>query len=423
MTLQSFIKEANHSPFSLYNLPYGIFKPQNEDSFRVGVAIGDWVLDLSFLEKNTLFLDLGKKNHLQNLFNQDRLNPFAAQGPQVWHAVRQQVQQLLSSDNPILQNHPELYSRILFPQNQVTLKNPFHTHAFTDFYASQHHASNVGILFRGKENPLLPNWKYLPVGYHGRASTLYSSGELIRRPRGQVKYPNSEEPIFTPTQKLDFELEMGCFIGVGNPSGEPISIEQASQHLFGMVLLNDWSARDIQAFEYQPLGPFLSKSFATSISPWVVPMEALQPYLSTLPEQTPKPVSYLQQKNRTLPSIRLTVEIQPQNSKIHTKICETNLTEIYWSLEQMLAHHTVNRCIMQTGDLFATGTISGSNSSAWGSLLELSHNGTVPISLLDGNQRCFLENGDSIIIQGFCEKEGLPPIGFGTLINTVSMEN
>lgn len=417
MDLKSFITNADDSPFSLYNLPYGVFKTASS-SYRVGVAIGDYVLDLAYLEQQQLF-----KPILDNpLFNQDSLNDFAIQGPKVWSKVRQHIQRLLSKNEPRLRDHPDLYERALISQTAVQLKIPFHCEAFTDFYASEHHASNVGTLFRSKEAPLLPNWKYLPVAYNGRASTIFSSNTPIHRPNGQVKLPDATAPSFMPTTKLDFELEMGCFIGVGNPNGTPITIANAHDHLFGMVLLNDWSARDIQAFEYQPLGPFLAKSFATTISPWVVPMAALQPYLQSLPTQNPEPVSYLKQVHRQLPSIQLTVDLKTKQNPTEIRLCETNLTEIYWTLEQMLAHHTVNGCIMQPGDLFATGTISGANKSAWGSLLERTFNGTAPLQLPQGEIRRFLEDGDTIIISGYAQKEGLPRIGFGTLVNTIVNE-
>jgi fumarylacetoacetase len=414
MKKKSFVAGADASLFSLDNLPYGVFKTAKEN-YRVGVAIGDYVLDLAYLERRGLLAMMTD----QPLFNQAALNRFAQLGPSVWSSIRQQIQTLLAIDNPLLRDQVELYQSILWPLAETQLKNPFDIGAFTDFYASIHHASHVGSLFRGKENSLLPNWKYLPVGYHGRASTIFPTGTPIHRPHGQVKAPDATEPSFLPTQKLDFELEMGCFVGVGNPSGEPISLERAQEHIFGMVLLNDWSARDVQAFEYQPLGPFLSKSFATSISPWVVPMEALNPYLKPLPEQDPKPVGYLRQTTRQLPSIHLKVEIQARGSTRTTLLCETNLTELYWTLEQMLAHHTVNRCIMQTGDLFATGTISGSEKSASGCLLEITANGSEPIQLANGETRTFIEDGDTIIISGFCAKAGLPRIGFGSLSNTV----
>ncbi len=252
------------------------------------------------------------------------------------------------------------------------------------------------------------------VAYNGRASTVFTSGTPIHRPKGQILPLGEDAPIFSASKKLDFELEMGVFVGVGNPEGKPIAVHDAHSHLFGMVLLNDWSARDIQSFEYQPLGPFLSKSFATSISPWVVPFAALESAMRPIPEQSPQPVEYLYQKRPQLPDIQLKVEIQPRDAQERITLCETNCKELYWSLEQMLAHHTVNNCIMQPGDLFGTGTISGPEQRSWGSLLELSFNGKQPIHLADKVQRTFLEDGDRIIMTGYCDTQ-FGRIGFGSV--------
>lgn len=410
--LTSFIDSAADSLFSIYNLPYGVFHRRGETNARIGTAIGDFVLDLAVLEQTGLLPS-------QNWFNQPRLNVFAAQPKASWDTVRTQLQSLLSIDNPTLQNNTDLLALALVPQQDIVMQPPFHVQGFSDFYASEHHATNVGKLFRGKENALMPNWKYLPVGYNGRASTVFLSGTPIPRPKGQIKLPDQDAPIFAPSKKLDFELEMGLFIGAGNPDGHRIGVSEATEHLFGLVLLNDWSARDIQAFEYQPLGPFLSKSFATSISPWVVPMQALQDFMTPLPTQTPATVDYLTQPQRHLPRVKLSVAIRPHGSKVATTICETHCTELYWSLEQMLAHHTVNHCIMKPGDLLGTGTISGPNRENWGSLLEITFNGTQPLILEDGKERRFLEDGDTVIMTGYCENDHYK-IGFGTLEGTIT---
>ena len=412
--LTSFIKEAAESVFPIQNLPYGIFHRKNDTNARVGTAIGSYVLDLALLEQGGL-LNSGAN---QSLFNHDSLNVFASQGQEVWTTVRQRIQSLLSADNNELQGNESLLSKALIPQNEVMMLLPFKVEGFSDFYASEHHATNVGKLFRGKENALLPNWKFLPVGYNGRASTVFLSGKEIKRPKGQIKLPDKENPIFAPSKKLDFELEMGIFVGVGNPDGKRINVDKAASHIFGLVLLNDWSARDIQSFEYQPLGPFLSKSFATSISSWVVPLAALQDFMTPLPKQIPESVEYLQQESPKLPNTKLKVEIQPKGSNVKTIICETSSTELYWSMEQILAHHTVNNCIMKPGDLLGTGTISGPNRENWGSLLEISFNGTQPLTLDDGHERTFLEDGDTIIITGYCETEHYK-IGFGSLEGTI----
>ena len=413
--LKSFIEGAGESPFPIYNLPYGVFHRKNDTNPRIGTAIGNYVLDLALLEKEGLL----KSGANQSLFNHDSLNIFASQGQEIWTSIRRRIQSLLSTDNHELQDNDSLLSKALIPQNEVVMLLPFKIEGFSDFYASEHHATNVGKLFRGKENALLPNWKFLPVGYNGRASTVFLSGKEIRRPKGQIKTPDNENPIFASSKKLDFELEMGIFVGVGNPDGQRINVDKAASHIFGLVLLNDWSARDIQSFEYQPLGPFLSKSFATSISSWVVPLEALQDFMTPLPKQIPEGVEYLKQASPKQPSIKLKVEIQPKGSKVRTTICETSATELYWSMEQILAHHTVNHCIMKPGDLLGSGTISGPNRENWGSLLEISFNGAQPIKLNDGLERTFLEDGDSIIMTGYCETEHYK-IGFGSLEGTIS---
>lgn len=411
--VKCFIDGADSSPFSIHNLPYGIFHDRNDKTPRAGTAIGDYVVDLARLEEEGLIKAGG-----QAVFKQDRLNLFAGMGPKTWAAVRKRLQSLLSSDNPELQNNAALRERVLIPKAQVTMHLPFKIGGYTDFYAGEQHATNVGKLFRPNESPLPPNWKYLPIAYNGRASTVFVSGTNIARPQGQIKLSPQEPPIFAATKKLDFELELGIFIGVGNPDGRPITLNEANSHIFGCVLLNDWSARDIQAFEYQPLGPFLAKSFGTSISPWVVSMAALKTAMVPLQKQEPTPVSYLQQAKPMQVNIELMVEIQPAGSDVRTKICETNAKELYWSMEQMLAHHTINNCILETGDLLGTGTISGKEKTSWGSLLELTFNGKEPIKLADGSERTFLEDGDKIIMTGFCVSK-LGKIGLGTVEGTI----
>lgn len=413
--IKSFVESAANSLFSIHNLPYGVFYHKDHKNPHIGVAIGTFVLDLTVLEKAGLL----KSRTGELLFNSHSLNIFAAQGKPTWNAIRQRIQSLLDSNNDELQKNKSLLSEALISQSNIKMLLPFKIEGYSDFYASEHHATNVGKLFRGKENALLPNWKFLPVGYNGRASTVFLSGTDIIRPKGQIKTPDSDTPIFEPTKKLDFELEIGFFIGAGNPDRRRINVDEASDHIFGLVLLNDWSARDIQSFEYQPLGPFLSKSFATSISPWVVPFEALQGVMTALPKQSPENTNYLKQTTPMLPNIKLKVEIQPKNSSIKTSVCETNLTELYWSMEQMLAHHTVNHCILNPGDLLGTGTISGVNRENWGSMLEISFNGMQPIKLTDGIERTFLEDGDTVIITGYCETKDYK-IGFGSLEGKVT---
>lgn len=414
-TLQSFVDYPSNSPFPIHNLPYGVFRSHHFDIAHIGCAIGQYVLDLTLLETEGLLLSN------QPLFTSDSLNHFASKGPKVWSTIRKQIQSLLSQDNKTLQDNTALLQKVLLPINEVVMQLPFSIGGFTDFYASEQHATNVGRLFRANENALLPNWKHIPVGYNGRASTVFPSGTAITRPKGQIKTPDMDAPIFAPTAKLDFELEMGFFIGAGNADGKPIPIDEAHAHIFGLVLLNDWSARDIQAFEYQPLGPFLSKSFATSISPWVVPYEAIAQAKAALPKQIPKPIDYLYQENPTQPDIQLTVELQPHGSITRTTICKTNAKALYWSMEQMLAHHTVNGCIMKPGDLLGTGTISGLERDNWGSLLEISFNGKQPLQLDEGIERTFLKDGDTVIFTGHCQI-GDTTIGFGELEGMIRVD-
>ncbi len=399
--LNTFVKNADSSGFSLENLPYGVFKTSHLSKAHIGVAIGHEVLDLTILEQKGL-LNVGQK---KPWFSHTTLNYFAKQGRGAAKKIRQRLQALLDIHNPELQSNHALLNEVLIPQSKITLQKPFHIGGFTDFYASEQHATNVGSLFRSRENALMPNWKRLPVAYNGRASTIYLSGHPVPRPNGQILLPDQEAPIYTACRKLDFELEMGWFIGKGNTDAQPVSVADASEHVFGLVMLNDWSARDIQAFEYQPLGPFLSKSFATSISPWVVTFDALEPFMTNIPDPEVPVVSYLQESNRRQPDVRLKVEIQPKNSSTLTTITETSYSALYWTVEQMIAHHTVNHCILQTGDLLGTGTISGQERQNFGSLLEITENGKTPLILADGQERKFLEDGDKVIFTAYCENE------------------
>lgn len=409
---RTFIDGADDSFFPLENLPMGIFS--HNDTARICTRVGNQVLDLAALEKANLLKIEGQ----QAVFSKSSLNDFASFGARQWKKVRETLQHLLSIDNQDARSRDTI-DKALYPYESVKMQLPFKTESFSDFYASEHHASNVGKLFRNKENPLLPNWKYLPVGYHGRASTIFLSGNPIRRPKGQIKKPDEAQPRFLPSQKLDFELELGAFVGVGNPCGTPIALKDARSHLFGVTLLNDWSARDIQAFEYQPLGPFLAKSFATSIAPWVITTDALKPFMHPQEKQMPEVAPYLQDPSSMHLDIHLRVELLPKGSNERTLITSTNSKELYWTLEQMLAHHTVNNCIMLTGDLLGSGTISGKDRSSWGSLLELTFNGTDPIELKNGEKRKFLEDGDTVIFSGYCHNNGYK-IGFGELIGTIA---
>ena len=407
---QSFIVVAENSDFPLQNLPYGVFQPQGEHA-RVGVAIGTEVLDLAALEAAGL-LPTGA----QNVFGQTSLNAFIALGRPVWQQVRARLQQLLSADCAELRDNAALRAKAFYPQASVSMLLPIEVPGYTDFYSSKEHAYNVGCMFRDPKNALMQNWSELPVGYNGRASSVVVSGTDLVRPSGQIKLPNEERPVFSACRKLDFELETGFIVGKATALGEPIAIEEAENHIFGMVLLNDWSARDIQQWEYVPLGPFNSKTFGTSISPWVVTLEALEPFRCASPVQEPQPLTYLRENTANNYDINLQVAIAADGSE--TVISNTNFKYMYWSMMQQLTHHTIAGCNVRVGDLMGSGTISGPEKDSRGSLLELTWNTTEPLTLVNGEQRGFLEDGDTLIMRGHCQKDGLR-IGFGEVRGTV----
>jgi fumarylacetoacetase len=405
MPLRSFIEVHPDSDFPIQNLPYGVFSTAADPQPRIGARIGDWVLDLSILDAEKLF---GKQT---GFFNEPTLNKFMSAGRDTWREVRQQLTDLLSSNNSLLKNEA-LQSCAFFPVDEVQLHMPVSIGNYTDFYASREHATNVGVMFRGKENALMPNWLHLPVGYHGRASSVILSGNDVRRPSGQILPAGETLPQFSPSRSLDFELEMGFFVGTGNNLGEPISIENAHEHIFGMVLLNDWSARDIQAWEYQPLGPFLAKNFATSISPWVVTMDALEPFRVDAPKQDPVPLPYLKTDGPNGYDIQLEVSLQSEKMDAPQVISRSNMKHLYWSIVQQLTHHTITGCNMQTGDLCGTGTISAPLEVGYGSILELTWRGEKPITLPSGETRKFLQDGDRVTMKGYCQGNGYR-VGFG----------
>mgnify|MGYP003615204501 FL=1 len=407
---QSFIVVAENSDFPLQNLPYGVFQPQGEHA-RVGVAIGTEVLDLAALEAAGL-LPTGA----QNVFGQTSLNAFIALGRPVWQQVRARLQQLLSADCAELRDNAALRAQAFYPQASVSMLLPIEVPGYTDFYSSKEHAYNVGCMFRDPKNALMQNWSELPVGYNGRASSVVVSGTDLVRPSGQIKLPNEERPVFSACRKLDFELETGFIVGKATALGEPIAIEEAENHIFGMVLLNDWSARDIQQWEYVPLGPFNAKTFGTSISPWVVTLEALEPFRCASPVQEPQPLPYLRENTANNYDIHLQVAIAADGSE--TVISNTNFKHMYWSMMQQLTHHTIAGCNVRVGDLMGSGTISGPEKDSRGSLLELTWNTTEPLTLVNGEQRGFLEDGDTLIMRGHCQKDGLR-IGFGEVRGTV----
>ena len=412
-TLRSFIPVDAASDFPIQNLPYGVFSTSALPTPRVGVAIGDYVLDLWELEQDCR-LNVGELG----VFSASTLNPFMALGPKVWTRTRARISELLRHDNPELRDNPALRERALVPMALAKLHLPITVAGYTDFYSSKEHATNVGVMFRGKDNALQPNWLHMPIAYNGRASTVVVSGTRVRRPRGQLKPPNAEFPNFGPCERLDFELEMGAVIGQGSPMGEMLTEAQAEEMIFGFVLLNDWSARDIQQWEYVPLGPFQGKAFATSISPWVVTREALEPYRLQGPRQEPAPPPYLQQAKPNNYDLELEVGLRASPMSKPVRICGTNFKYMYWSSVQQLVHHASSGCAMNVGDLLGSGTISGPEKSQRGSLLEISWNGTEPIELEDGIARTFLEDGDSLHIRGWCQGDGYR-IGFGEVEGTI----
>lgn len=413
--LRSFLEIPSESHFSLQNLPYGIFRP-NDGADRAGVAIADLVLDLSVLEESGYFraLEFGPSP----IFARDSLNAFLALGRPTWRKTREILQHLLAADTNALRDDQALRKKAFRAQKDVTMQLPARIGDYTDFYSSYHHAFNVGTMFRGPENALMPNWKWLPIAYHGRASSIVPSGADVRRPHGQIKPPEAAAPIFSATRALDFELETAFFIGPPNELGEPVPIERAADHIFGIVLMNDWSARDIQTWEYQPLGPFLAKNFCTSISPWIVTLEALEPFRRPLPPQEPAPLPYLRVPNDFTFDIRLEAQLQSAKMDAPLTITRSNFQNLYWSIAQQLAHHTVGGCNLQPGDLLASGTISGPAEDGRGSMLELTWRGANPLALPSGETRKWLENGDRLTISGWCEGDGYR-VGFGEVTGQI----
>jgi fumarylacetoacetase len=412
--LRSFIDVDPSSDFPIQNLPYGVFFTPERPDLRVGVAIGDFVLDLAVLEAAGLI----RFENASGVFARPSLNAFMALGPKVWSATRARVSALLRHDNPELRDNAELRKRALVAQDFAQMHMPIEVQGFTDFYSSKEHATNVGVMFRGKDNALLPNWLSIPIGYNGRASTVVVSGTPIRRPRGQLKPPAADQPTFGPCKRLDFELEIGVVIGQASAMGEMLTEQQAEEMIFGFTLLNDWSARDIQQWEYVPLGPFQAKAFGTSISPWVVTREALEPFRVHGPAQDPVPLPYLQQKGANNYDLQLSVDLKAEKMAKPNTISRTNFKYMYWSSVQQLVHHASSGCAMNVGDLLGSGTISGAEKSERGSMLELSWGGAEPLDLGNGVQRSFLEDGDSLSMRGWCQGDGYR-IGFGEVEGTI----
>ncbi len=408
--LRSWVPVPPESHFPIQNLPYGIFRPRPGDLPRAGVAIGDHVLDLGALESAGLLDTPALRG--RGAFGQPALNDFMALGRRAWREAREAISRLLRHDEPALRDNAGLRASALVPMAGAELLLPAAIGDYTDFYSSREHATNVGVMMRGPDNALQPNWLHLPVAYHGRASSVVVSGTDVRRPRGQTKAENAAAPTFGPTRALDFELEMGFFVGPGNALGQPIPIEQAPEHIFGLVLVNDWSARDVQRWEYVPLGPFLAKNFATTISPWVVTLDALEPFRTPGPKQDPEPLPYLRSPGDWAFGINLEVLLQTATMDRPHVLCRSNAKHLYWNVCQQLAHHAVNGCNLRAGDLLASGTISGPTPDSYGSLLELAWKGTKPIELPDGERRVFLQDGDRVTLAGWCQGPGYR-VGFG----------
>ncbi len=412
-TLRSFIPVDPTSDFPIQNLPYGVFSTKDGLAPRVGVAIGDYVLDLWQLAQGCR-IELVEPG----VFAAPSLNPFMALGPNVWSSTRARISELLRHDHPELRDNEKLRQRALVPMADVKLHMPFTVAGYTDFYSSKEHATNVGVMFRGKDNALQPNWLHMPIAYNGRASTVVVSGTKVRRPHGQLKPPGADVPSFGACKRLDFELEMGVVVGQPSAMGQMLGEKQAEEMIFGFVLLNDWSARDIQQWEYVPLGPFQGKAFATSISPWIVTREALQPFCVPGPVQDPVPLPYLQQTQPHNYDLQLDVSLRAADMNEAASICRTNFKYMYWSSVQQLVHHASSGCAMNVGDLLGSGTISGPKKDQRGSLLEISWNGTEPLELANGVNRTFLEDGDSLVMRGWCQGDGFR-VGFGEVEGTI----
>ncbi|KXV06819.1 fumarylacetoacetase [Caballeronia megalochromosomata] len=411
--LKSWIESANDpaSDFPIQNLPFGIFSDAVSAQARAGVAIGDWIVDLAALERAGLV-------DAHGTFDKPRLNDFIALGRETWRDVRVTLSALLAEGNATLRDDETLRRRALVPRADATMHLPVEIPGYTDFYSSKEHATNVGSMFRDPKNALLPNWSEMPIGYNGRASSVVVSGTPVRRPNGQIKLPDEERPVYGACRKLDIELETGFIIGRGNTLGEPIACQDAEAHIFGMVLLNDWSARDIQQWEYVPLGPFNSKGFATTISPWIVTLDALEPFRTATPAQEPEPLAYLRHEGDHAFDIELEVTLRAEGGRTPTTLSRTNFKLMYWSMAQQLAHHTVGGCNTRVGDLMGSGTISGATPDSCGSLLESTWNGQRPVKLEEGGERVFLLDGDEITLRGWCQGEGYR-IGFGACVGEI----
>ncbi|XP_005106597.1 fumarylacetoacetase [Aplysia californica] len=411
----SFITVAPDSDFPIQNLPYGIFSTPDNSERRPGVAIGEYILDLSVVKH---LFDGPALRGRQDVFEQSTLNAFMGLGRAAWSEARETLQRILSDSEPVLRDNADLRSRALVSQKTATMHIPASIGDYTDFYSSKNHAYNVGCMFRDPATALNPNWTCLPVGYHGRSSSVVVSGTPMRRPNGQTRPDDSKPPSVTPCRLFDFELEMAFFVGPATQLGEPIPMERAEDHIFGMVLMNDWSARDIQKWEYVPLGPFTAKNLGTTISPWVVTMDALKPFAIPNMQQDPAPLPYLRHEDPYNFDITLDVSLMADGLSKPAPIAKSNFKYMYWTMKQQLVHHTLTGCNVNPGDLLGSGTISGETSDSYGSMLELCWKGTKVVELGNGVTRKFLQDGDEVIFHGFCEGNGYR-VGFGTCTGKV----
>lgn len=407
---KSWLHVDPQSDFPIQNIPFGVFLTR-DDIITIGTRIGDTAIDLGALHQLGYFDGISLTD---DIFLQDTLNNFIADGRETWRAVRKRIVEIFDAENSILKSNDNHKDVVLFNLDDIEMQLPIQIGDYTDFYASREHATNVGTMFRGKENALMPNWLHLPVGYHGRSSSIIHSNIPIRRPKGQTLPVGSDKPIFGPSKAVDFELEMAFITTDANDLGDSVPVNEAEAYIFGLVLFNDWSARDIQRWEYVPLGPFLGKNFASSISPWIVTLDALEPFRVSSPKQDPEPLEYLKSSKDKSFDINLEVAIKPQDS-VETVVCKSNFKYMYWNMSQQLAHHTVNGCPVKAGDMMGSGTISGSKPNSYGSMLELAWKGEKPLKLNNGSERKFINDNDTVILRGYCKKSDLR-IGFGEVI-------
>ena len=406
-TRKTWLQVPENSDFPIQNIPFGVFLTR-DDIITIGTRIGDTAIDLGALHQLGYFEGIPLTD---DIFLQDTLNDFISDGKKTWRLVRNRIAEIFDAENDKLRDNEDHRQVVLFGLDEIEMQMPVQVGDYTDFYSSKEHATNVGTMFRDPENALLPNWLHIPVGYHGRSSSIIPSGIPIHRPKGQTKPKDANEPVFGPSKRVDFELEMAFITTDANHLGEPIPIEEAEDYIFGLVLFNDWSARDIQTWEYVPLGPFLAKNFASSVSPWIVTLDALDPFRVESPKPEKELLPYLQSSGKKSFDIELEVFLQPENGE-ETRVSKSNFKHMYWNMSQQLAHHTVNGCPVLSGDMMGSGTISGPTPDSYGSMLELSWKGEKPVKLNDGSTRTFIEDNDTVIMRGHCQKENYR-IGFG----------